>query len=196
MTDPLAATTSPAFVGCNHTSYSVTSGTVTLSPGTYCKGLNLSNANVTLSPGLYIITGGATWNTVSVTGNGVTLFFTQGGGGSYGQFKIQYSNVTLSASNDGSNGTTSAIVVFADRNWVATGAQDFLINNSTVQGDGIWYMPGAGLNIWSCGNFTGPHYSAIVADNAYFGGTIITPANNYSYVTTGNPFRKLSSLVQ
>lgn len=196
MTDPLASITSPAFGSCNHSGFSVTSGIVTLSPGTYCKGLNLSYANVTLSPGLYIITGGATWNHVTVTGSGVTLFFTQGGGGGYGQFNIQNSTVTLSASNDGSNGTTTAVVVFADRNWTATGAQDFQFTNSTVQGDGIWYLKKAGLYIWSCGNFTGPHYLGIVADNVYFGGVIVTPTNNYSYVTTGNPFRRLGSLVQ
>jgi hypothetical protein len=61
MTDPLASLTQPSFSGsCAHTSYSVTSGSVTLSPGNYCKGLNISNATVTLNPGLYVITGGAT----------------------------------------------------------------------------------------------------------------------------------------
>jgi Flp pilus assembly protein TadG len=194
--DPLAATTSPTFVGCNHTSTNITSGIVTLDPGTYCKGLNISNAIVNLNPGLYIITGGATWTSATVAGTGVTLFFTQGGGGSYGSFKIQYSIVNLSAPTDSSAGGTPGILVFGDRNWVATNPQDFSVNTSTVYGDGIWYISNTGLYIWSSGVMTGPHYFGIVADNLYYGGTYVIPLNNYSYVSTGNPMRRLGGLIQ
>jgi len=194
--DPLASTTSPTFVGCNHTNYTVTTGVVTLSPGTYCKGLNISNAIVTLNPGLYIITGGATWNTATVTGTGVTLFFTSGGGGSYGQFKINYSIVNLSAPNDTSAGGSPGILVFGDRNWTATAAQDFQVNTSTVYGDGIWYMSNTGLYIVNSGIMTAPHYFGIVADNLSYSGTYVEPLNNYSYVSIGNPMRRLGGLIQ
>jgi len=194
--DPLINTASPTFVGCNHTSYTITSGVATLNPGTYCKGLNISNAIVTLNPGLYIITGGATWTSSTITGSGVTLFFTEGGGGSYGQFKILYSIVSLSAPNDASSGGVPAILVFGDRNWVATAAQDFQINTSTVSGDGIWYISNTGLYIWSSGVLTGTHYFGIVADNLYYAGTYVIPLNNYSYVSTGNPMRTKGGLIQ
>ena len=195
--DPLAYVTSPSFGSCNHTSYKLTSGTATLSPGTYCKGLNISNATVTLNPGLYIITGGATWSNATVSGAGVTLFFTSGGGGGYGQFLIQNgSNVTISAANDNSAGATPGILVFGDRNWVATAAQDFQLISSTMSGDGIWYIPHAGLEVWSAVNYTAPHYLGVVADNIFTAGTIFTPVNNYSYVATGNPFRTKAPLVQ
>jgi len=200
VTDPLASMASPALVTdpsqCRYTGKSVTSGMVTLNPGVYCKGLNLSNATVNLSPGLYTITGGATWSNVTVTGTGVTLFFTQGGGAGFGQFQVQYANVNITAPNNSTNGGLTAIAVFADRNWVTSNAQDFKFYDATVQWDGIWYMPHAGLNIWSCGTFTGTNYLGVVADNMYIGGTIFTPLNNYSYVTTGNPFRKVAALVQ
>ncbi|WP_263376307.1 pilus assembly protein TadG-related protein [Granulicella aggregans] len=202
LTDPLASTASPtAFNGtCNHTSYSITSGSATLNPGNYCKGLNISNATVTLNPGLYTITGGASWSGATVSGTGVTLFFTTGGGGGYGQLLVlSGSTVTLSAANDSSTGTipaTPAILVFADRNWTTTAAQDFQVRNSSFTGDGIWYIPKAGLNVWSDTAFTGTNYLGIVADNLFTGGTQIKLLNNYSYITTGNPFRKLGTLVQ
>ena len=196
--DPLAATVSPSFNGsCNYTSYSLSGGTATLSPGNYCKGITLTNSTVVLNPGLYIITGGATWNNSSVSGSSITLFFTQGGGASYGKFTIaNASTVTISAPNDTSNGTIPGILVFADRHWVTTDAQDFALENSSIQGDGIWYLPGAGLYLSTCGTFTSPHYLGIVADNIYSGGTIINVMNNYSYLAGGNPFRLQGGLVQ
>jgi hypothetical protein len=198
LTDPLAYITSPSFSGgCNHTSYSLTSGTANLTPGTFCKGLNISNATVNLAAGLYIITGGATWSNATVNGTGVTLFFTTGGGGGYGQFLIQNgSHIALSAANDSSNNAIPAILVFADRNWTTTGAQDFQLVSSTMSGDGIWYIPHAGLEIWSAGTYTAPHYLGVVADNIFTAGTMFEPMNNYSYVSTGNPFRTKAPLVQ
>jgi hypothetical protein len=195
--DPLASIASPSFSGCNHTSYSLSNGTATLSPGTYCKGLNFSNSTVTLNPGLYIVTGGATWSGSTVSGAGVTLFFTQGGGGGYGQFLIDNgSNVTLTAPTATANGAIATILVFADRSWAATGAQDFKLENSTIQGDGVWYLTGAGLVVFSCGTFTGTDYLGIVADNVQFWGTYFKPENNYSNIPSGNPFRPLGGLVQ
>jgi hypothetical protein len=197
MTDPLAAISSPIFSSCNYTSYSKTGGSATLSSGTYCKGLDLTNTTVFLNPGLYIITGGATWSNSKVSGSGVTLFFTSGGGGSDGKFTIENSsNVTISAPNASSNGSIPGILVFTDRTWTHTAAQDVALQDSTIQGDGIWYLPSTGLYVWSCGTMSGPHYLGVVADNLYLGGTDIAMLNNYSYVTTGNPFRTLSAAVQ
>jgi hypothetical protein len=197
MADPLAAVASPAFSSCNHTSYSKTGGSATLSYGTYCKGLNLSNTTIFLNPGLYIITGGATWTNSTVSGSGVTLFFTSGGGGSDGKFIIQSSsNVTISAPTASSNGSIPGILVFTDRTWTPTSPQDVALQNSTIQGDGIWYLPGTGLYVSSCGNVNGTNYLGVVADNMYLAGTIFTVSNNYSNVTTGNPFRTLSAAVQ
>jgi Flp pilus assembly protein TadG len=198
ISDPLASTTSPSFSGtCNHSGFSLSSATATLNPGTYCNGMNFSSSTVTLNPGLYVITGGANWSGSTVTGSGVTLFFTKGGGGSYGQFWFHYySTVNLSAPNDSSNGGIPGILVFADRNWVPTAAQDFKCANTTFQGDGIWYLSNAGMQFTSCHTFQGTNYFGIVADNIEAAGTIVYPTNNYSNVPTGNPFRPLGGLVQ
>jgi hypothetical protein len=209
VTDPLSYITQPTFNGtCNHTNYNVFQVTVTLSPGTYCGGLNLSESTATLNPGLYVITGGANWYDSTVTsavtsaGNGVTLFFTSGGGSSDGKFDISGgSNVTISAPTTSSGGGTSSssiagILVFADRNWTHTNPQDFDIISSTFKGDGIWYLPGAGLYIYNSNTVTGNNYFGIVADNMYISGTSVRPLNNYSYVATGNPFRTKAPLIQ
>jgi hypothetical protein len=199
VTDPLSYVTSPTFSGtCNHTSFSLynATGTNTLNPGTYCKGMNITNSNATLNPGLYVITGGGTWYNSTVTGSGVTLYFTSGGGGTDSKFILSQSTVTLSAPNTSSNGSIAAILVFADRNWTHTNPQDFDIINSTFTGDGIWYLPAAGLYISNSGVVTGTNYFGIVADNMTLTGTSVRPINNYSYVTTGNPFRTQSPLVQ
>jgi hypothetical protein len=204
LTDPLAYIAAPTFIaGCSYTSYSLSNKTATLNPGTYCKGLNLNNSTVTLSPGLYVITGGANWTNSAVTGNGVTLYFTSGGGASYGQFQMNFSMVSLTAPTSSSNGAIAAIVVFADRNWLATQAQDFRIYFSSMSGDGIWYMPSAGFFIWNAnpsiyveGTVTGPHYFGIVADNLFEEGSNLNPRGDYSYVSGGNPFRTQEALVQ
>ena len=175
----------------------MSSGSATLNPGTYCKGITLTNSTVTLNPGLYVITGGSTWSGATVSGSGVTLYFTSGGGGTDSKFTIENSsNVTLSAPNTSSNGSIAAILVFTDRTWTVTSAQDVALMNSTVQGDGIWYLPATGLYISSCGTFSGTHYLGIDANNIYSAGTNVVPSNNYSFVTTGNPFRRQGGLVQ
>jgi len=194
--DPLAWETQPTLSGaCTYTGLTVSNTTRTLSPGNYCKGLNLTNSTVTLSPGLYVITGGATWSNSTVTGTGVTLFFTNGGGTtSYGQFVVKYGSMTLSAPTDSTNGGIPGVLVFADRNWVHTGAQDFQLYQLTnYYGDGIWYIKGAGMSIAGCKTgcgtvVTAPDYFGIVADNLYVTATIVHLLNNYSSLPAGNPF--------
>jgi Flp pilus assembly protein TadG len=197
MADPLAYVAEPTFSGtCNHTSYSLSGGTATLNPGTYCKGLNLTNSTVTLNAGLYVITGGATWSGSTVSGSGVTLFFTSGGGGTDSKFIIQSSStVTLSAPTTASGGSLAGILVFTDRTWTKTSNQDIALMSSTITGDGIWYAPQTGIYIQNCGTISGPHYLGIDANNIYTSGTDLEISNNYTYLAS-NPFRTLSALVQ
>src|SRR4029077_5184544 len=58
--DPFAGYTMPASANtCTYTQMKVQTDNTVLSPGTYCKGLQIQNvSNVTFSPGLYIITDG------------------------------------------------------------------------------------------------------------------------------------------
>jgi len=195
--DPLASMASPSFSACTHNNYSLSGGSATLNPGTYCNGLNLTNSTVALNPGLYIITGGATWNGGNITGSGVTLFFTKGNSSSYGQFVVEgNANVTLSAPTSTANGGTTGVLIFADRSWVQTGTEDFELIGANITADGIWYLPGAGMLVWSCGTLQANNYFGIVAQDVFFAGTILQLANNYSSISYGNPMRARSTLVE
>jgi hypothetical protein len=197
MTDPLASITSPSFSSCNHTNYTALLTIATISPGTYCGGITITTSTVTFNPGLYIITGGAHWTGATVKGSGVTLFFTKGGGSNYGQLLIStVSSVTLSAPTDSSSGGIPGILVFGDRNWVATAAQDFQCGASTISGDGIWYTTNTGLLFNAC-PISGTHYLAFDTDNlSTLGFPGITLSSNFSYISGGNPMRPQAVLVQ
>ena len=204
ITDPMSAYGQPAaFSSCGVTSYSVTSGSQTINPGTYCgtastPGLTISNATVTMNPGLYTITGGIKWNNATVNGAGVTLFFTKGNGANYGQVLIGTTgpcNLNLTAPVNANNGTQS-ILFWADRAWVSTGSTDFQVAGAgTFTGDGIWYMPFTGLSISQMPvQFT--NYGSFVVRNASFSGTTLSTGQNVANFNIGSLFRAQGGMVQ
>jgi len=196
MADPLAAVPQPAFTACTSTGFAKSGGTATLNPGVFCKGLTLTNTNVTLQPGLYIITGGARWSGATVRGSGVTLFFTQGGGAGFGQFRIDNgSNITLAAAPNSSQGAVPGVLVFADRNWTATATQDLQIINATVHGDGIWYSTGTGL-LLSGSTLRGDRYLAFDMDTLSATSSTVAAAGDFSSIPGGSPFRPAGGLVE
>jgi hypothetical protein len=164
-----------------------------LNPGTYCGGITISGATVTFNPGLYIITGGINWNSSShVSGSGVTLFFTQGGGSAYGQVTISGGVVVnLTAPNDASSGGIPGILMFADRSWVNTGQEVNFNGASTTTMQGVLYFPHLGVIFSASANISG-NYFGLVADNITINGgaTLTVPVPNYSTLTTGSPFQK------
>jgi hypothetical protein len=107
------------------------------------------------------------------------------------------STVTLSAPTVALNGSIPGVVVFADRNWIPGYAQDFAIfQNSTVTGDGIWYLPAAGFSASGANNVSATNYLGIVANSVILGNFVFHPLNNYSNISGGNPFRPVGGLVQ
>lgn len=192
VTDPLAYETQPSFSSCNYSAVNIVSAR-TLNPGTYCGGITISGATVTFNPGLYIITGGINWNSSShVSGSGVTLFFTQGGGSAYGQVTISGGVVVnLTAPNDASSGGIPGILMFADRSWVNTGQEVNFNGASTTTMQGVLYFPHLGVIFSASANISG-NYFGLVADNITINGgaTLTVPVPNYSTLTTGSPFQK------
>ncbi len=192
--DPLAYLAAPVLSTCNHTNASYSSN-VTLQPGTYCGGLTITNATATLTAGLYVVTGGANFSNAILQGDGVTLYFTRGGGSGYGTFKLQnHSQMYLSAPTDASAGGIPGILLFGDRNWVG-GAQDFQFNTSTFRGDGIIYTTNTGIYDWST-DLRGNEYFNIVTANMYLFGATLTASNNYSSLIGGSPLHAPVALVQ
>ena len=78
MPDPLIARTKPTVGACTYNSYEVKSN-ATLSPGTYCGGLKISNnASVVMKPGIYVIKDGPLLveNEATLKAEGVGFFLT------------------------------------------------------------------------------------------------------------------------
>ena len=195
--DPLSSVTAPVFSSCTYTNAKMDSstGSKTFSPGTYCGGITLSGGTgltATFNAGLYIVTGGINWNAqVNVVGSGVTFYFTQGGGSSYGQVVISGQvNVNLTAPTSPSGGSLTGILFFGDRAWNNT-AQNVNINGgSSTKFEGVLYFPTTGMIV--TGNTTcNGNYLGIVADNVTVNGgaTLTLPTPNYAALSGGNPFK-------
>ena len=212
-TDPLAAIAQPAVGACNHANFTSLNTTITLSPGIYCGSVNLGvvtpgmtfvNANVTLNPGLYIISGGANWLNSTVTGNGVTLFFTKvAGTTSYGRIVTNVGdNLTLNAlmgatlgSQAGGTGALAEVLFFLDRAWVNTTLQDFDLEGN-ANFSGITYMPDTGLAMQN-GSSQCTGYCALITDNFYLANyTLHQYGTDYTLAPGLNPMRSNSVLVQ
>lgn len=155
-------------------------------------------------PGLYIITGGADWQRVTLNGSGVTFFFTNVSGTSkYGSILItNLSNVNASAASGGTfgshatGGALSGILFFLSRSWVNTTAQDFNLNSSSFSANGVWYLPDTGIQMYN-GSSTCSSYCGVVADNITFYNWEMNVNNeNFSAFTNGNPFNHGSVMVQ
>ena len=192
--DPLASLTQPTFTACTYTNFSIVgSGSQTLSPGTYCGGISLTGApSVTLQPGLYVITGGINWvGSPVITGAGVTLFFTQGGGFSYGTISIVgTANLNLSAPTVSSNGAIAGVLMFGDRSWNNSSSNVSVDGSSSTKLEGILYFPTTGISLVGSTSCHGK-YLGIVADTITLVGsaTLNLPSPDYSALSGGSPFQ-------
>jgi len=110
--DPLAFRKPPPEGPCLHEDLSISGGTQTLNPGTYCGGLTIkSKADVTLSPGVYIIKDGPLLihGSARIKGENVGFYLT----GSKAMFEmLSNTTVALSAPMDG---PMAGILFFEDR---------------------------------------------------------------------------------
>jgi hypothetical protein len=205
--DPLAYITSPTFGSCSATGVSLSGGSYTADPGTYCGGITLNNATLTLNPGLYTITGGISMTNSFLYGtSGVTLFFTKGGGSNYGTVQVSGSSsssnftsgIYLKAPTSSANGGIPGVVVFGDRQWVTHGTQGVQIAFTQIVADGIWYLPNTGLYLWDS-PFSYYTYNGWVIDNLYQFGALSVFSCNYTNLgtITSSPYHyEDGSLVQ
>ena len=140
--DPLDKRLQPIVGSCDYTDYSVKKATVTISPGVYCNGLLIdNNAVVTMKPGVYIIKGGKleTKNNGSLTGDGVTIFFT----GKDGSMELDGSTITNLKAPD--SGPTAGLLLFQDRAMALTEYE--ISSKSAAQLLGTIYLPNGHLKL-------------------------------------------------
>jgi hypothetical protein len=186
--DPLAYIPAPVISSCTYNNLgTITGGSYTAYPGTYCGGLTINNATVNFSPGLYIIADGLTTNVSTLTGSGVTLYFTKHNSASYTAVNLNSTNLSMSAPTTSSGGGIPGVVVFCDRGLVAHGSNAyFSVQSSTLVTNGIWYIANTGIHLYNT-NFSGPNYLGLVIDNIYqYLGTTHGSAD-YSTLTSAYP---------
>ena len=163
--DPFASYNVPTNA-CSFTNKVVTA-TATLSPGTYCGGINITGGNATFSPGLYFIQDGDLKITGSsnVTANGVTFLIS----GSNSNIDINTSgNITMSPAIDASAGQWAGFQFYYDQpaavnNKNSAKAGKNTIAKATMNISGVVYLAGQTLNITNNANVT-VNPGAIVAD--------------------------------
>jgi hypothetical protein len=194
VTDPLASLIQPTFTACTYTNFSIVgSSPQTLSPGTYCGGISITgSSSITLQPGLYIITGGVSWvGSPAITGTGVTLFFTKGGGSGYGTVSIVGTvNLSLSAPTVSSNGAIAGVLMFGDRSWNNTSSNVSVDGSASTKLEGLLYFPTTGISFVGSTTCHGK-YLGVVADTMTMVGsaTLNVPTPDYSSLSGGSPFQ-------
>jgi Flp pilus assembly protein TadG len=174
------------------TTYSPPSGT-TLSPGTYCGGINVSNGvtNVTFASGNYIINGGGiTFGGGTTSSGSGVMFYLTGTNATYGSVTIANGvNVALSAPT---SGPYLGVLFFQNRSITSSSNATFA-GGATMQLTGTLYFPTTDVS-FSNGSSAEANSTAIVADQISF-----TGAANIKYDSTGlktGLFSKAVALVQ
>jgi Flp pilus assembly protein TadG len=199
--DPLAYVAAPSYThgsGCG--SYHNTPLNGSISPGTFCGGISVSNGNtVTFNPGLYIIDGGGikiTGGTVS--GSGVTFYLTgnTGSGSSpatYSGVTINGGTVNLTSPCSSSGGSIEGMLFFQDRAMSPTSSNASTINgNAGSTFSGAIYFPTTSL---SYAGTTGANmFTLLVSDMLTFTGNS-NVGNNYSCLSNGSLIKD-AALVQ
>ncbi len=169
--DPLAGMTLPTVANsCDYTSYSKTgSGSVTLSPGTYCNGISIAGSgSVTFNSGLYILNGSGFNVTGSntISGSDVTFFLT-------GQYGYTIGGVSFAGSSSfnlsaPTSGAYQGMLILQDRNLYYSGGNTIDGSSSSVF-TGTFYFPTT--TVTYNGSTTTGSYTALITKQIAFTGS-------------------------
>lgn len=159
------------------------SSDTTISPGCYT-GINVTKGILTLSPGTYYMEGSfQTGNGTSVTGSGVTIYF------SSGTFNLDSgSTMSLTAPT---TGTYAGILMFQD----ASDASPFTLDSGSKSSwQGALYLPGASIDIASGGNLAA--YTIVDAQAVNLDpGAKFSIGNDYSSLPAGSPAKGVTAVL-
>jgi Flp pilus assembly protein TadG len=185
--DPLASTPKPTDGPCGSSTASPfwgsannvsVSGNITFNPGVYCGGINLnSGATATLNAGTYIFKGSLNaGSSSSITGNGVTLYFSSG-------------SLTMNSSSHASfvaptSGTYSGILLYQD----SSDSSSIILNGDTTsKWQGAVYAPSAQLTLNGGSNLAA--YTIIDVNTIIVNTTTFTIGSDYSSLSGGAPIK-------
>lgn len=139
--DPLSGRATPSAGGCQYHDVSINTGTVTLSPGVYCDGLNISgSARVTFKEGTYILRKGALsfGGNAVVDGTHVGFYFD----GKDAKMDFQGSStINLSGPKDGD---MAGLLFFASHD---NTEEHRISSNNTQELTGTIYLPSGKLRV-------------------------------------------------
>jgi Flp pilus assembly protein TadG len=182
--DPLSSLAAPPTPSkCDATNTSInqpSGGTVTLTPGTYCGGINISGqVNVVFTAGIYYIYGGginfqSTNSTITNTTTwiGGVMFFNTDGHGIPGLATSNYAPVIVTGQpivtlNAPTSGTYSGVLFYKDRLVSSVNNTDTIGGNTRPNLSGTLYFPGDNLQFTGqsgLGISTAVNSPAIIAD--------------------------------
>lgn len=188
LSDPLASLPVPpeATDPCDHTDLTYSSTTVTLSPGVYCKKLELNSlTDATLLPGTYVMRDGDFMvnSNSTVTGTGVFIYFT---GNNTPELMLNSgSHADLSAPT---TGPYAGILMYQDRN-TADGSVFLLNSDASSHLLGTVYLPNGKIMINSGTTITGtaPYTSFIARTFEINSGSGIVLNSDYNGSTVPLP---------
>src|SRR6202171_4471906 len=188
--DPLAYLQAPTIGSCpgSNAAVNVSSGSLTLNPGTYCGGITVgSSASVTLNPGTYVLKGGGLnlSGNAKLTGTGGVTFYNTGTSSTYQPVTMTNDNgsVNLVAPTSGS---MSGILFFQDRTITSTAVN--LIGGGNAKYQGTFYFPTTEIQL-SQGSAVPAAYTIIVAKRIGVFVNTFAVANDYSSLAKGSPIK-------
>lgn len=167
--NPFSNVSVPSFSGCNHTNYSVGGPGLTAGPGVYCNGFSVTYGSMTMSPGVYIIdrrsfsiAGGAL-----LTGDGVTIVLTSSTGSNCATLSL--SNGTTINLTAPATGPTADLVFFDAPN--APISTVTLTGGSGLTLDGALYFPKQTISNSNGSNLTSSCLQIVAKDVTLSGGS-------------------------
>ena len=167
-TNPLANLSTPTPGACNAlttsgTGYSVSSGTVNLSPGTYCGGINISGGAITFASGTYIILGGG----LTISGGNITapqVTFYNTGNLTYPVSSVNISGNPVINASAPISGSYEGVLFYGDPNLTYSAANSF---GGTAGGtmSGAFYFKTTSLTISGNSTPSSGAYQAFIVDS-------------------------------
>jgi Flp pilus assembly protein TadG len=190
VSDPLSYLTPPSAGSCTNLNPIQGAGN-TMNPGTYC-GLNVnSSSTLTLNPGTYIFEGGVNLGSnTTLSGNGVTLYFTSG--------SLQMNSNTLvdlvapTSTSECATCYYPGILLWQS----STNSTGMTIDsNSSSTWQGAIYLPDATLTLNSNGNLAA--YTIVDANQLIENSNnSFTLGSDYSSLPGGSPIKGTSILIE
>ncbi len=191
--DPLASLPAPAVGGCNQTELKVDGVSLTVSPGVYCKGIEVkSGGQLTMLPGVYIISGKGLkmdGNASRIAGSGVMIYNTSGNGYSFDRVDINAGSLQLSGPV---SGPYSGILYFEDR--AAPSGKDVTMDNLVNSYlEGAIYARNNKFKLASL-NSTAKFSIFVVKELEMTGSSVI--GTDYSSLSSGSPLKSGAAVVE